>query len=489
MIPDDFQEQLIRHIRVIMDDSPDCLLVADLETRLYLYANNTVCRLAGYSREEFRHMRLVDLTGQPEQEVSDLLVRIRAAGEGGVTEEPRITASKDGSRKGWWEAHHRCIQVAGRWVIITVSRDVSRRVIAERTAERSRRIYAALSEANEAIVRSSTTQELYQWVCEAAIATGGMTTASVLMPAADSDLLEVVAFAGVGEKQMREAVISLNPDRPEGLGLNGRAFRNGEPCVTDDYLDDSRTGPWHPLIRPTSLKSAASVPIVRDGVSVGVLYLGARERKAFDREILGLLTRMTRNIAFALQTFEHEEDRRRAEARVTYLATHDPLTGLPNRSLFEELLDQALAEAERSGETVGVMFLDLDNFKEVNDSHGHEVGDALLETLAQRLKTTLRACDVLARLGGDEFVVLLQGLKAQENAARVAGKLLDAAKTPVLVSGHSCHVSASIGVSLFPIHGNNHRALMKAADTAMYKAKDQGKNGWALYEASSVPFG
>lgn len=486
MVPDNFQEELARSFRDVMDASPDCLLVSDLDTHRYLYVNETVCRQAGYTRDELCAMTLADLTGQSPEEVRALFTEVRAAGRRGVTEAPRITLSKDGSRKGWWEAHHRCVQIAGRWLVVTVSREVSRRVLAERAAERTRRIYAALSEANEAIIRSDNPRQLYQWVCEAAIASGGMTTASILLPQPGDDRLQVVAFAGVGKREMYRAVISTSPDKPEGRGLNGTAFRSGEPMVTDDFLADQRTGPWHGLIRPTRLRSAASVPIVRNGASVGVLYLGAREARAFDEEILSLLTRMTRNLAFALQAYEQETERRRAEERVRYLATHDPLTGLPNRALFGELLEQALSEARRSDEVIGVMFVDLDNFKEVNDSLGHAAGDELLERLAQRLSGALRESDVLARLGGDEFVVLLKQLRQPRNAARVAEKLTAAAVAPIHVNGQVCEVSASIGISLYPVDGDNERALMKSADAAMYRAKDKGKNTYAFFSDNSA---
>lgn len=481
MIPDYFQEELVRNFRDVMDASPDCMLVSDLETHRHLYVNDTVCRQSGYSRQELESMTLSELTGRDREDVAELCRRARAAGNQGITEEPRIAFSKGGARRGWWEAHHRCVRIGGRWLLVTVAREVSGRVRAERAADRTRRIYAALSEANEAIIRADNPRQLYQWVCEAAIASGGMTTASILLPAEKSDYLEVVAFAGFGKQEMYEARISVNEQHPEGQGLNGTAFRTARPVVADDYLADRRTEHWHGLVRHTRLKSAASVPIVRNGRSVGVLYLGARDSYAFDEEILSLLTRMTRNLAFALQTYEKETERRQAEERIRYLATHDLLTGLPNRALFGELLEQALSDARRNDEVMGIMFLDLDNFKDVNDTHGHAAGDELLERIAGRLSTTLRDSDVLARLGGDEFVVLLKRLKRRESAIRVAEKLMAAALAPIQVGEHVCEVSASIGISLFPRDGCNERALMNAADAAMYQAKDNGRNTYVFF--------
>jgi diguanylate cyclase (GGDEF)-like protein len=210
------------------------------------------------------------------------------------------------------------------------------------------------------------------------------------------------------------------------------------------------------------------------------MYLCSRERRAFDEEIIGLLVRLADNIAFALQSFEGEQVRREAEERAHYLATHCSLTGLPNRNLLSDLLEQAIASAGRTGHNPAIMFVDLDNFKQINDNWGHDTGDRVLEQMAGRLRCVLRDHDVLARLGGDEFVVLVQNIDRREHAQRVAEKLLAAAQDPVQVDGQPLVVTLSIGVSLYPYHGLTHRALMKASDLAMYQAKENGRNTWAL---------
>jgi diguanylate cyclase (GGDEF)-like protein len=229
------------------------------------------------------------------------------------------------------------------------------------------------------------------------------------------------------------------------------------------------------------VKAGASIPILRDGEPVGVFFLCAAQRRAFDDEVLRLLQRMMDNLVFGLQTLEHEADREQAEARVRYLATHDSLTGLPNRVLFGELLDHATATAQRYGHHPAVMFIDLDRFKLVNDTLGHAAGDLLLKEMTARLRSVLRESDVLARLGGDEFVILLQNVREPDDAAVVARKLLDTALEPIAIMGQECRVTASIGISLYPDHGKEHQELMKNADTAMYLAKENGKNGFEFY--------
>jgi diguanylate cyclase (GGDEF)-like protein/PAS domain S-box-containing protein len=170
-----------------------------------------------------------------------------------------------------------------------------------------------------------------------------------------------------------------------------------------------------------------------------------------------------------------------AEDRIQHLATHDALTGLPNRVMFSHLLTTAIPVAERYQRGLGVLFIDLDRFKFINDSLGHEAGDTLLKKIATRFKKVLRASDVVARLGGDEFVVLIQDMADAEQAAAVARKIISAVIKPVLLMGRECRVTASIGIALYPHNGQDEQTLMKNADIAMYFAKEEGKNNFQFY--------
>lgn len=174
--------------------------------------------------------------------------------------------------------------------------------------------------------------------------------------------------------------------------------------------------------------------------------------------------------------------RRQVEQRLDDLAYYDPLTGLPNRRLFLDLLGQALARARRGDRLVAVLFLDLDRFKLVNDSLGHVVGDELLRSVGGRLASCLRTTDTVSRLGGDEFTVILEHLSSSEDVARIAQKLLDAVAVPLVIEGHEIFVSASIGIALFPTDHGDRDALIKSADTAMYSAKEEG-GAYRFYSA------
>jgi diguanylate cyclase (GGDEF)-like protein len=174
---------------------------------------------------------------------------------------------------------------------------------------------------------------------------------------------------------------------------------------------------------------------------------------------------------------------RLAQERIQHLATHDGLTRLPNRTLFSQLLNQQIQSARRYDGRFAVMFIDLDRFKAINDTFGHEAGDQLLEEMASRFSSCVRASDVVARLGGDEFVVMVQEAGDIEQVHTVARKILSAALQPVLIAGQECRVTASVGICMFPQDAQDEQALMKNADTAMYRAKAQGKNNVQFYSA------
>ncbi|MBE9127358.1 MULTISPECIES: EAL domain-containing protein [unclassified Coleofasciculus] len=172
---------------------------------------------------------------------------------------------------------------------------------------------------------------------------------------------------------------------------------------------------------------------------------------------------------------------RRVEDMLQHQASHDRLTGLPNRTLFEDRLSLALAHTHQSGEMLAVMFLDLDSFKIINDTLGHAIGDQLLQDIGNRLTTCLRDGDTLARWGGDEFTILLSPISDAGEATQFARQMLDTLNTPLLIEGRELHIKASLGIALAPYDGDDTETLLKYADAAMYRAKQQGRNTYQLY--------
>ncbi|WP_442800718.1 EAL domain-containing protein [Shewanella sp. AS16] len=177
-------------------------------------------------------------------------------------------------------------------------------------------------------------------------------------------------------------------------------------------------------------------------------------------------------------------DRKKAEEDLRFLASFDTLTGLPNRTLFQDRLNHAITQAHRAGTIVALFFLDLDRFKHVNDSMGHHVGDMLLKSVALRLQNAIREGDTVARLGGDEFTIILEGINQAKAATVVAEKVLRAFQAPFLLDDNTVTISPSIGISLYPNDADNSAALIKYADTAMYHAKASGRNNFQFYTSS-----
>jgi len=178
-------------------------------------------------------------------------------------------------------------------------------------------------------------------------------------------------------------------------------------------------------------------------------------------------------------------ERTRAEETIKHMAYHDALTGLPNRRLFDDRLNLALAHAHRNQGKLAVLLFDLDNFKDVNDTLGHGVGDQLLQAVSERLSSLLRKGDTVARMGGDEFMLLLPEIAGGEGAAEVAQKILEAIRKPYVCDGHDLHVTTSIGIALYPEDGEDGETLTKNADIAMYRAKDGERDNYQSWQLIS----
>jgi len=197
----------------------------------------------------------------------------------------------------------------------------------------------------------------------------------------------------------------------------------------------------------------------------------------FNQELEKCVAERTRELARTNDKLLHEiHERVKAQQELTHLATHDNLTGLPNRSLFNEHLEIAIHNAQRHDRQLALLFLDLDGFKTVNDNYGHEVGDHLLQAISARMRECIRKEDILARMGGDEFTILLGDLVLPADASLIAQKLISAINKPVNINSRLCQVGVSIGISLFPQSAKDARTLLRLADDAMYTAKAEGKN-------------
>ncbi len=188
-----------------------------------------------------------------------------------------------------------------------------------------------------------------------------------------------------------------------------------------------------------------------------------------------------KNVSHYISVFSDISSLKRSQEKLDHLAYHDPLTDLPNRLLFEDRLQHAIKHAKRANGQVAIFFLDLDRFKNINDSLGHAIGDDLLIEVGKRLNRVVRQDDTVARLGGDEFAVVMEKAAKSEDAAVLAQKILAAFQAPIVVGEHQLHATVSIGISLFPVDGTDVPTLLKNTDASLFRAKEEGRNGFQFY--------
>jgi len=482
----------------------------------------------------------------------------------------------------------------------------ARRMLEARN-ERLTKFYKAISEVNQAIVRMDEEASLFPLVCRMAVDFGGMKMAWIGQLNEANEVIEPVVSYGEAE-YLNGLVISSKEDRPEGRGPSAIAFRENRNVVVNDFKLDDISAPWCARALHYGWESSGSFPIPRSGKPFAVFTVYHSHAGAFDAEMTGVIDEMSRDISFALDSFDRENERKRAEQelhiaatafdtqegivitdrnnriirvnraftrltgysdteaigqtpamlksgrqdaafyrslwetlirdkywqgeiwnrrkdgeiylewltitavideneevthyvgvfsditrhreadeKIYRLAFYDPLTLLPNRRLLRDRLQQALGFSARHKSHGAILFIDLDNFKILNDTRGHDVGDLLLVEVAKCLQNCVRSDDTVVRQGGDEFVVLLEDLnedvqQAAAAARDVGEKILAAINQPFVLQGVEYHSSSSIGISLFCGDGVGLDDLLKYADTAMYQAKTSGRNTLRFFD-------
>ncbi|NGZ84854.1 putative bifunctional diguanylate cyclase/phosphodiesterase [Duganella aceris] len=371
------------------------------------------------------------------------------------------------------------------WSWLSAMQKSLARLDAERAAalERTLRVsglYSALSQCNQAIVRSRSEAELFARIVDGVVDHGGMTMAWIGIIDPQRREVRSAAAAGAGIEYLGQLVLPLDSGQPQDGSPIGLAYSGGEPHWCQDFQAAPETGSWHEQGACYGWRASAAIPLRRRGEIIGFFVLCADTTHAFDNEVQALLLEMTLDIEFALKNFDREAEREQANERIQYLAHHDALTGLPNRAQLQEHTRHALALARRNRSSLALLMLDLDHFKDINDSLGHSVGDLLLCELSQRLRQCLREDDMVARLGGDEFIFVLEQVEAAD-AAAVARKLIDMIGQPYSIGVHDLKVSASIGIALYPADGADLETLLQSADAAMYQVKRTGRHDYRFF--------
>ena len=408
-----------RDLRGILDELQDTYYRTDING-IVTRVSRSVKQLLGYEVDEFVGLRLADSYCSPEER-EEFLARMRANGGHIVGGESRLR-HKDGHEVWVRTTAHFMKDAAGNIIGVEgTTRDNTK----ERQVEEELRLAAKVFESSgEAIM---------------------ITDAGGCMISVNSAFSRVTGYAAT-------EVVGRNAS----LLASGRHSREFFSDMWRDMLD---SGYWQGEIWNRR----------RNG-EVYPEWLGISSVRDADGKITHFVG-----------IFSDISERKAAEAKIAFLAHHDPLTGLPNRLLLKDRMEQAIAHGERTGRKVALLFVDLDRFKAVNDSFGHPVGDVLLRDAAQRLLACVRDSDTISRHGGDEFLVVLTDLQSSEVPAQISGKIMAALGEPFHIDPHEATISASVGIAVYPEDGADFDELLKKADTAMYHAKEAGRNAFRFY--------
>lgn len=389
---------------------------------------------------------------------------------------------KDGRIK---HVHEKCETTYGQngkplYSIGTV-RDITEHQQAEQNQKRLNRALRLLSDCNMAQVRAEEEHKLLSDVCRLVVGTGGYLMAWVGFAEQDAaKSVRPVAQSGY-EQGYLDSVNITWAETKRGQGPTGTAIRTGVTVANQDYLSNPKMAPWREAAITCGYRSSIALPLVGKNHVLGVLAIYSQESYTFNPEEVTLLEELANDLAYGIETLRTRAEHEATQNKLEFLAHHDPLTGLPNRLLLRDRFDQATAIAKREQSSVSMLFLDLDNFKQINDSLGPDYGEQLLVRVVERLHGCIRETDTISRQGGDEFVILLTNMNDLGTIETVAQNILEAFAEPFKIDGYTVSATFSIGISLFPNDGSEFDILLKRANAALYSAKEAGRNTYRFF--------
>ena len=418
-------EETLRRFRLAMDNSADMIVLIDRATMRFVDVNETSCRLLGYSREELLNMGPHDVLPTSREQLERAYDEF-IANPSHITGMHSHYRRKDGSTFPFESTRH-VLRSGDAYIIAAISRDISERLASESALRESEERFRSLTQLSTDMYWEQDDQFRF-----------------TSMSGTGSERVNTLTLQPIiGKKRWEQNYINMTADQwAEHIALleAHKPFRDMELCRPDE--------------------SGKKVWISISGEPVFDSNGTFRGYRGVGKDI---------------------SERKQDEERIQFLANHDALTSLPNRTMFSEVLNLAIQNARRYNRNFAVLFIDLDRFKNINDTLGHEAGDRLLQEMGARLTQTVRASDVVARLGGDEFVVLVQEVSEARQVEAVARKVLSTLVKPMVIQKQECRVTASIGICMFPAEAQDEHALMKNADIAMYRAKEDGKNNYKFY--------
>lgn len=368
--------------------------------------------------------------------------------------------------------------------MLAVAQDTAEMHVADSVQRSLNRALKLIGRCNHAMMHADDEQTLLFEICQLAIDIGGYRIACVGLAEPDEEQsVSMVAWSNGSEEFVKQLHVKWGND--EALsGTIGTAIRLGETIVNRDYRENPAMMPWRELAATHGLRSSIAIPLVLNNSVFGSLMIGCAGADAFGQQEQALLEEMAADLAFGVQALRARAERDFAKSQLEFLAHHDALTGTPNRLMLREHFIQAVQSSAVSGTSFAVLLLDLDNFKFVNDSLGHDYGDQLLVEVTRKLKRRVRDVGTVYRYGGDEFVVILDPVCALSVLENYVRKLINAFTSPITVGEYVIDTTVSAGLSLFPAHSTELDTLLRFADTALQKSKRSGKNTFHLFDES-----
>jgi diguanylate cyclase (GGDEF)-like protein len=338
-----------------------------------------------------------------------------------------------------------------------------------------------LSDCNMALVHAEDEYKLLSDICRLCVESGGYLMAWVGYAEQDeARSVRPVAQSG-HENGYLDSINITWSDTERGRGPTGIAIRTGMPSINQNVLANPAMTPWREAAIQRGYQSSISLPLIANAKVLGALTMYARDVNAFDPEEVHLLEELASDLAYGIVTLRTRAEHAAAKEKLAFLAQFDLLTHLPNRLLLRDRFEQAILTAKQENTAVAMLYLDMDNFKRINDTLGHDTGDKVLISAVERLHRCILPTDTLSRLSADEFVILLTEVRDSSEIAGVTNAVRDVFAEPIVVDGNSLDVSFSVGISLYPDDAGDFDSLLKCADTAVNSAKAAGRNTYHFF--------
>jgi diguanylate cyclase (GGDEF)-like protein/PAS domain S-box-containing protein len=460
------RDEGLRIFRAAMNATADGIYLVDRSSMRFIDVNEAACRMQGRTREEVLALGPHEVLSLSREELERSYDEFIASGSG--TQRFELLRPRKNGAHAWVELERSAQRWGDSWMIVTVVRDISAHKRAEQTIRHRSAQQSLIASFGQQALASAHLDDLLARAV--AVVTEGVDAGwcRILLLTPDRRTLVLKAGSGWEPGWIERTFEAVDANTQDRYVLDA-----GEPVVVEDFARESRFAA-SAMLAAHALGSGIDVPIGAADGRIGILGAYAREPRRFSSDSIDFL----RSVANIIQT---AVERKAVEDKLAYLAQFDSVTGLPNRSLFLDRLSQMLTQAQRNGWLAGVVFVDLDRFKAVNDTYGHSVGDSLLRLVAQRLTESVRAGDSVGRLGGDEFAIALSSLGKADDASLVAQKVVEALARPFDLAEHAIYATASLGVAIYPGDGTDADTLLKNADIAMYRAKEHGRNAYQFY--------